>query len=205
MRWTLIEENDIKYFRFRWQNHSALYSIKPSDGKFLKEFKPIFLKQIHSDIIVDVDRQGVGFGDGLMSKSINCALGIKVADCLPVYFFSGKKICILHCGWRGIMKGIVKSAAKFMGDYKYSLGASIGPCCYEVKDDVAKLFNKKYTNATISRDKKYFLDLKAAVIEDLGAGNLVGSLDLCTKCHPEYFYSHRRGDTKRNYGVLKAV
>jgi copper oxidase (laccase) domain-containing protein len=90
------------------------------------------------------------------------------------------------------MKGIVKRAEELMGDYKYCLGASIGPCCYEIKQDVVELFNKKYKNAIIFKNQKYFLDLKTAVIKDLGN-------------HPEYFYSYRRGDDKkRNYAIIMA-
>jgi copper oxidase (laccase) domain-containing protein len=66
----------------------------------------------------------------------------------------------------------------------------------------ARLFTPQYKTAIIRRDTRYFVDLKGAVIEDLGKDNLIGSLDLCTKCHPEYFYSYRRGDkNKRNYAV----
>jgi copper oxidase (laccase) domain-containing protein len=91
-----------------------------------------------------------------------------------------------------------------MDNYKYVLGASIGPCCYEVKEDTAELFTQQYKNAVIRRNRKYFIDLKGAIIEDLGKEKLIASLDFCTKCHPEYFYSYRRGDkNKRDYAILK--
>ena len=37
---------------------------------------------------------------------------------------------------------------------------------------------------------------------ELGERDKLASLDLCTKCHPEYFYSYRRGDKKRNYALI---
>ncbi|UCG93174.1 MAG: polyphenol oxidase family protein [candidate division WOR-3 bacterium] len=204
--WRLIENNGVTYFQFMWQNHVALYSTKIGNKRFLERFKPLFLKQIHSDIIIDMDHKHADSGDGLLSKNKNDRLGIKIADCLPVYIFSGESMCILHCGWRSIIKGITKRAAELFGNFNYALGASIGPCCYEVQDDVVTLFNEKYNNVIIQRDKKYFLDLKACVIEDLGTENLIGSLALCTKCNPKYFFSHRRGDRKkRNYGVITKV
>jgi YfiH family protein len=203
IHWRLIEDSDCTYFRFTWQNHIALYSTKIGNERFLQRFKPLFLKQIHSDTIVDMDHKHENSGDGLLSKNKNHKLGIKIADCLPVYIFSGESMCILHCGWRSIIKGITKRAAELFGNFHYALGASIGLCCYEVQDDVATLFNEKYTDAIMLQNKESFLDLKAAVIEDLGNEHLVGSLDLCTKCHPEYFYSHRQGDRKkRNYAVI---
>lgn len=201
--WQLIEQENIKYFQFKWRNNLAIYSTRNGEDEFLRNLEPVFLKQIHSDIIINLDSNGSRMGDGLILQKRNIVPGIKIADCLPVYLFNDKKICIIHCGWQGIIKGIVKRAKELMDNYKYCLGASIGPCCYEVKQDVVELFNKKYKNAIVLKDQKYFLDLKSAVIEDLGNKDLLASLDLCTKCHPEYFYSYRRGDDKkRNYAVI---
>jgi YfiH family protein len=160
----------------------------------------VFLKQIHSATIIDIDSDRTRTGDGLLTKKRKC-LGIKVADCLPVYLFSNEQICIIHCGWRGIIKGIVKNAKRMMRDFHYALGPSIGPCCYRVQQDVVSLYAKEYGKSIITRDDQHFLDLKSAVRQDLGDETLVASLDLCTYCHPEYFYSHRNGDKKRNYGL----
>ncbi len=203
MDWQLLSEERFSYFQFKLNNSCALYSTVSSEDRFLEKFKPVFLKQIHSAIIIDMDSDGQRIGDGLISRRKNYGIGIKIADCLPVYLFNDEHICLIHCGWRGVIKGIARAAAKNLGTYKYVLGASIGPCCYEVNENVARLFHKRYRNAIMARDQKEYLDLKNAVIEDLGYEGLLGSLDYCTKCHPEYFYSYRRGDNKeRNYAVL---
>ncbi len=201
MNWQLICEPDYNLFQFTWRGNVAIYTTKKGQEEIIQRFNPLFLKQIHSDHIIDVDEDPTRVGDGLLSKKHAC-LGIKVADCLPVYFFSHKKICIIHCGWRGIIKGIVKNAKAMMQDFRYVLGPSIGPCCYEVQQDVVKLYKNKYHESIITRDKQHFLDLKAAVRQDLGNDTLLGSLEMCTKCHPEYFYSHRNGDKERNYGLV---
>jgi YfiH family protein len=167
----------------------------------VKSLNPIFLKQIHSSIIIDVESQAERTGDGLVSSTGN-NLGIKVADCLPVYLYSPDRLAIIHCGWRGIIEGITKKAANMLGEFRFLLGASIRPCCYEIGKDVIDLFQKDHADAIIARDGKHYLDLKAAVIKDLGSERLLGSLDLCTKCHPELFYSHRRGDSQRNYALI---
>ena len=200
--WELIKDNNTEFFQFKSDNRFMFYSTRSNEERFLERFKPILLKQIHSDEIIDVDHDSKRIGDGMISQKTNCILGIKIADCLPVYLFNEAKICIIHCGWQGIIKGIAKKARRLMSNYKYVIGASIGPCCYEVKEDTARLFTPQYINAIIRRDRKYFVDLKGAVNEDLGKENLIGSLDFCTKCHPEYFYSYRRGDkNKRNYAI----
>jgi YfiH family protein len=202
--WDLVKDRGIQYFQLQWRNFSAFYTIKSNEKKVLKILNPHFLKQIHSDNIIDIDCCADAFGDGLITAKKDCLIGVKVADCLPVYIFADEKICIIHCGWRGIIKGIAKKAAILFNDYRYALGASIGLCCYEVKEDIAELFKKNYKRVIIKRGAKYYCDLKAAVIEDLGEEKLIDSLDFCTHCHDEYFYSYRRGDKKyRNYAFMK--
>lgn len=202
MDWQLISDKHGRYFKFVWQDNIALYTTKQGQQNILESLNPVLLKQIHSDTIIDIDSDRTKIGDGLLSRKRKC-LGIKVADCLPVYLFSQDKACIIHCGWRGIVKGIAKNAKRMMRDFHYVLGPSIGPCCYRVQKDVASLYAKNYEGSIITRDKQYFLDLKAAVRQDLGDETLIGSLDLCTKCHPEYFYSNRSGDKARNYGLAQ--
>jgi hypothetical protein len=206
MDWQLIEKKDTKYFQLRWKNIIALYSTRYSGKTLLEDLNPIFLKQVHSSVIVNTDAEDRHIGDGLVSHRKNCFLGIKIADCLPVFLFNARTIGVIHCGWRGILKGIAKEAKKIFKNYKYILGASIGLCCYEVKRDIAEAYVKQYRNAVNIKKGKYFIDLKAAVIKDLGKENLLASLDLCTKCHPELFYSYRRGDNrKRNYAMIAAT
>lgn len=201
--WHLVEEHGIRYFQFRWRNFRAFYTIKNTEKEVLRILKPRFLKQKHSDIIVDIDCCNSIVGDGLITTSKNCVIGIKIADCLPVYLFTDNKICIIHCGWRGIIKGIAQKAAVLLGDYSFALGASIGTCCYEVKKNVAELFEKNYKRVMTKNGEKYYCDLKAAVIEDLGEENLIGSLAFCTHCSDEYFYSYRRSDKgDRNYALM---
>ena len=48
------------------------------------------------------------------------------------------------------------------------------------------------------------LDLRAIAREQLGETAEVLEVDLCTSCHPELFFSHRRDDgvTGRQAGVV---
>ncbi len=203
--WKLIQYKDVKYFQLCWANYLMVYTTIYGGIKVLKKFNPLFLKQIHSSCIINPEIEDERFGDGLIARHQNITLGIRVADCLPVYLFNQEKFSIIHCGWRGILKGIAKKAKELLGEYNYVLGASIDTCCYEVKEDVALPFKEKYASAIIEKDGHYFLDLKTAVIVDLGIENLLATLDYCTGCHPEYFYSHRRGDRQRNYALIKRI
>lgn len=205
-KWELIKQNRFTFFQFKTGGWVTGYSTISGGELFLKHFNPILIRQIHSDKIIDLDRTSDRIGDGMITSRKDSVLGIKIADCLPVFLFNEQRFCVVHCGWRGIIKRITQKAKLLMGEYKYVLGACIGPCCYEVGADTARFFIEKYKDAVQVQGNKYFVDLKAAVIEDLGEDKLTGNLDLCTKCHPKYFYSYRRGDKKkRNYSIAMAT
>ncbi|MBN2621099.1 polyphenol oxidase family protein [candidate division WOR-3 bacterium] len=179
------------------------FSVGADQERCVKIYSPTFLKQIHSATIIDLDEDDSRIGDGLLTRDLKKTMGIKVADCLPVYMYNNTAMCIIHCGWRGILGGIARKARRIMRTYRYVLGACIGPECYEVKQDVTGRFTEEYPAAVKEHDGCYFLDLKKAVIQDLGQAALIADLDLCTKCHPEFFFSYRRGDReKRNYAIM---
>lgn len=201
MNWRLVESNTARYFELTDGDYSAIYTTKQGQDGVAGDLQPVFLKQIHSDIIIDVDTDPARTGDGLTTSAGRC-IGVRVADCLPVYLFADERVCIIHCGWRGIKRGIAKKAKKLMADFRYALGACIGPCCYEVQQDVRDLFIDEYPDSIQTIDGAYHLDLRSAVMRDLGAGAMIASLDMCTKCHPEHFYSHRLGDAQRNYALI---
>lgn len=203
-RWERCIENGADFFQLKIEHVRLLYSTKHNQDRFLNIFQPTLVKQIHSSAIIDVDVTSKRTGDGLISHKREVTLGIKIADCLPLYLFNEKTICIVHCGWRGIINGIVKTARKLLGTYTYALGACIGPCCYKIRQDVRELFVHQYPEAVKRKKEGWFLDLKVAVQKDLDPRRMLASLDLCTKCHPEYFYSHRGGDIhERNFAVCR--
>lgn len=201
MNWRSVETKAAQYFALENGRHCAIYTTKQGQEELIAGLEPVFLKQVHSNIIIDIDADQTRTGDGLVTARGAC-IGLRVADCLPVYFFSGRRACVIHCGWRGIAQGIAREAKRLLPGFSYALGACIGPCCYEVKHDVRDVFTRDYPDAVRSHGGKYFLDLKAAVIRDLGAGAMIADLDRCTKCHPEHFYSHRLGDSQRNYALV---
>ncbi len=201
--WKIVEEKDVSFYRLEIFGVTMMHSTKKGNAMFLKKFKPVIQKQMHSHTIVNIDEVEPETGDGMISGCRDIYLGIKVADCLPVFMWSKAKICVLHCGWRGIAGGIVDKAKQIMSDYHYAFGASIGSCCYEIRNDVEKIFLKRNPVSIQKRNDKIFLDLKAAVINALGRDKLIADLNICTKCRNDIFYSYRAGDTdQRNYAII---
>ena len=82
------------------------------------------------------------------------------------------------------------------------IGPCIKECCYEVKEDVSKYFDKQNI---VNRDSKIFLDLISKIKYDLYENGIIKIFesDICTY-HNEEYYSYRReqGSNARMYSVL---
>jgi YfiH family protein len=114
---------------------------------------------------------------------------VMVADCLPVAMAGPRGVAMAHCGWRGLAGGIVAETAAAIDAEAAAVGPGIGPCCYEVGDEVLAEFDDL---DGVAEDR--MLDLTAVARGLLARAGVtdVESADLCTKCNPELFYSHRR-------------
>jgi polyphenol oxidase len=121
-----------------------------------------------------------------------------VADCLPIALAAPGAVAMVHAGWRGLADGIVAEGVEALGTdgpVQAAIGPGIGPCCYEVGDEVRAAFGttgRTLDLKAIARDR-----LLAAGVED------VQDVAMCTSCHPDLYFSHRRdhGVTGRQGGV----
>ena len=135
-------------------------------------------------------------GDGLWSDSPGEPLLVFTADCLPVALVrtngEAPAAAALHVGWRGLLEGIVQSGAYALGgELAAAIGPGIGPCCYEVGEEVAALFRERFGDDVVRTGR---LDLWSSAERALRAAGVedIHRTDLCTCCNPELFFSHRR-------------
>ena len=125
---------------------------------------------------------------------------VVTADCLPIALTGPGGVAMAHGGWRGLAAGVLARAAEAVRATAAAIGPGIGPCCYEVGEEVLSEFAELDGVAEGRR-----LDLPAvarALLERGGVGE-VETADLCTSCNPELFYSHRRDGerTGRQAGI----
>jgi YfiH family protein len=150
-------------------------------------------------------------GDGLWTEESNLPILAMSADCLPIALARTNggipAVAVVHAGWRGLLDGVVASAVETLGggSLAASIGPAIGPCCYEVRDDVGDPFRVRF-GVDIVRDGR--LDLWRAAeqaLHDAGVQH-VDRFDLCTSCRGDLFFSHRRDGKPRGVqGVLARV
>ena len=155
--------------------------------------------------------------DGMITNVPGIVLVTSYADCVPLYFVDPvrKAIGLSHSGWKGTVGHIGQKTVWKMhevyGSEPKDIVAAIGPSicqsCYEVSDDVAEAFRANFTAdeaADILLDKgngKYQLDLWKAnwyVLTDAGIlSEHLSVTDLCTACHPDLLWSHRKTNGQR--------
>jgi YfiH family protein len=132
------------------------------------------------------------------------------ADCLPIALARANgrpALAVLHAGWRGLLAGIVErgAAALGKGPLAAAIGPGIGPCCYEVGDEVTAPFRDRFGEGVVAGRN---LDLAEAAERALRAAGVesVELVALCTSCEEGLFFSHRRdrGRTGRQ-GVVAAL
>lgn len=178
--------------------------------------------QVHGDRILYVDQQDRGKGimkpkemegfDGLITDQPQVCLVAFFADCVPLFFLDPvrKIIGLAHAGWRGTVLEIGRKMVERMcqdfgcdaADILAGIGPSIGPCCFEVGEDVKEQFAAAFPAwrdqiiRPAENPEKSYVDLwqtNRKILERAGLRpEHITVTDLCTKCQEEYFHSHRR-------------
>ena len=145
-------------------------------------------------------------GDGLWTDETDVPMLKVTADCLPVALArtNGRPaLAILHAGRLGLLEGIIAAGVAVLdGPVVGAIGPGIGPCCYEVGDDIRAAFLTRF-GAGVIRGRN--LDLWRACELALSEAGVtqIERTDLCTACNPDLFFSHRRdGGVTGRQGVI---
>jgi polyphenol oxidase len=185
----------------------------------------VTMRQVHGDNIVEVKDKKLkeaGEADGMITAERDIFLGVLTADCVPLLFVAPERklAAAVHAGWRGTLAGIAEKTVRLFesqygvwpADIEVALGPSIGPCCYEVKDDVAgplmKRWGKLTTPSVPVREGKTFVNLRRLNRDILRAAGVPGKqlfeVGPCTGCFPDEFFSYRRagGETGRQLSFV---
>ena len=184
-------------------------------------------QQVHGTLVAVVDRRHKGMGaldlesaiegaDGMITKE-PVVLFAFFADCVPIWLYDPvqKAGGVIHAGWRGTAAGIVLEALAKMKshfgskpeDLYAAVGPSIGPCCYQVGEEVVRSLKElaereqlSSDSISLSREGKWHADLAGFNCQLLQAEGVrkerIALCNLCTSCHSSLFFSHRRDGAK---------
>lgn len=190
----------------------------------------VISKQVHETQIAKVTKKDQGNGilkpnqwesmDGIYTNEKGVTLVTHYADCVPLFFYAPDygMIGMAHAGWRGTMQEIGKKMIEIWNKeegipaeaIEVAIGPSIGPCHFEVDDDVASVFKQHFGESSfiheLEESTKTRIDLwecnkqsliKAGILEE----KIIVS-QICTCCYNQIFFSHRQSQGKR--GTLGA-
>ena len=178
-----------------WQVHAADVRVVGS----VAEAKPAE-DQLGETIYCDVI---VSNADGVLA-------GVKTADCVPILIGDARtrSFAAVHAGWRGTLEsaavaGVKRLTAEYGArpeDLRVAIGASAGPCCYEVGADVIDAFTSRFPNGadlfTPTRPGHALVDLlkaNRAQLESTGVrAERIHIAPLCTMCRTDLFFSYRQ-------------
>lgn len=165
--------------------------------------------------------------DGLITNEPGCALAMNYADCAPIFLYDPDHhaIGLGHAGWQGTVQDLpgamVRALAQAFGSdparLMAGIGPCIGPCCYEVGEQVITAVHQAFPAAAelfveIEGEKRPFsssdgphFDLPEANRRNLANAGVqqIELSGLCTACRTDLFFSHRaeRGKTGR-FGAI---
>lgn len=177
-------------------------------------FPPIVPRQALGADVVTV-REIQRRADGVVTAERGQTLLTLSADCVLILLFDPNRraIASVHSSRHGARNRIARNAVSLMDrefgsrpeDLVSAIGPSIGPCCYEVRADVAAEW--RGDPALLEKNGRTYLDLWKATREHLEeAGVRSASIDearVCTRCRPDQFYSYRRdGAVTGRFGAM---
>jgi hypothetical protein len=164
------------------------------------------MRQVHGTTVCRAPWDGCPEGDAALTTAPGVLVGVESADCLPVLLVDPVRgwVAAAHAGWRGTARGVTARAASALAsrgsaaeDLLAALGPGIGPCCYEVGDELRAAYG--------SSGQGYFrpgpngrphLDVRAANRDQLLAAGLrpdrILSVEECTRCRADLYHSYRR-------------
>jgi YfiH family protein len=158
--------------------------------------------------------------DAIFTQNPEVTLFMRFADCVPILLFDPRTrtIGIIHAGWQGTVKQIVRVAIETIqehyqvnpADLVAGIGPSIGKCHYQVGDEVVDAvktsFGAQANNLLETRDDKSYFDLWEAnrtLLVNAGVSKIQVA-EICTACNTQDFFSHRaeNGSTGRFAAAL---
>jgi YfiH family protein len=190
-----------------WDRVAAAAGLRPD--------QLVRLRQVHGAAVFVADNEVTPDrpeADIVLTARADVVVAVQVADCAPVLLASrsGAVAGAAHAGWRGTAAGVSGVAVRALverfavdaASLSAAIGPAIGPCCYEVGEELLSAFAERGWDEAdrnrwfIRRDGRLFLDVWQANADQLRNAGIPGDQihvsRLCTSCHPEWFYSYRR-------------
>lgn len=202
------------------RNHEILARALPAGARLAA------MRQVHgADVrIATPEACELGEGDAALTGAAGVAVAVLTADCVPILLCAGggTVVAAIHAGWRGTAADVAGAAVRAIAAgfavppaaIEARLGPAIGPCCYEVGDEVVAALRAVAGGAAAdavtpgSGSGRARVDLRAANRSLLRAAGVPAAAIVdegpCTRCAAASWFSHRAsgGRTGRQAAVI---
>ena len=138
--------------------------------------------QVHGSGVADLATPSdiEGAADALVTSSVDLALCVLVADCVPVLVVDPRRerVAVVHAGWRGLVAGVVAATLGRLApleDLHAFVGPSISAERYQVGPEVAEHFVDVPGALRADLGDRSLLDLSRVVEHQLVAGGVDAS------------------------------
>jgi YfiH family protein len=166
----------------------------------------LVLRQVHGARVAAAPWDEPPEADAAVADAAGLLLGIQTADCLPVLLVDPvrRHVAAAHAGWRGTALGVAREALLALvargsrpEHVVAALGPGVGPCCYEVGDELREAFGPEGAAFFHTGPRgKPRLDVRAANVRQLEAAGVraeaIHHVAECTFCRADRYYSYRR-------------
>lgn len=149
-------------------------------------------------------------GDGLITNLSGIALGVSIADCVPLWIFDPVRCAlgVFHAGREGTILAIASIGVKALKDHYGSrpedllavIGPSAGPCCYEVSEEMAH--DLAVLGFPVSGRKLDLWESNRQQLEEAGvSADRIFLTGHCTLCGVGFHSYRKSGSAERNLAV----
>ena len=166
----------------------------------------LLLQQVHGARVRRAPWTGRPEADAAVAEAPGLLLGIETADCLPVLVVDPVRhaVAAAHAGWRGTAAGVAREAVAALvaggsrpEDLLAATGPGIGPCCYEVGDELRAAFGDAGADFFRPGPRgRPHLDVRAANERQLREAGIpearIHRVADCTRCRADLYHSYRR-------------
>jgi YfiH family protein len=199
-----------------WDQLAATLGVRP--GGVLRPM------QVHGDAVTvvsaipaRVEEACRAAADIIIASNPDVAVAVQAADCVPLLIEDRRSgaVAAAHAGWRGTAARVARKTIEAMlglfgidrADLTVAVGPSIGPCCYEVGEELLAAFGPDGRRWFYRSSGRLMLNLWSANVDQLVEAGVnrksIHVAEICTAMHPDLFPSYRRDG--QNAGRLAAA
>ena len=183
------------------------------------------VRQVHGNQVCVVDAAALQRGlagveaDALVTNLPKVALGVLIADCLPVVLYTPdvSVVAVVHAGRVGTYHRVVQHTLAVL-EQRFAtppaqvhavLGPAIGACCYTLDERAVTPFRQHFPTwqqfFVPRAPERWTMDLLAANTLQLRTAGVptahITTASICTACHHQHLYSHRAEGQEAGRGM----